>query len=126
MKAKNLNNSRDLKREIKQLEQSLQNKESAINEGFIQLKTSLQPQNFITTTLRSISKIPDLKSLLIKSAMGIAIGYFAKMSIAFSMKSMTEFLKNVITHHLKEFEEKHSQNFIIKIFNYLRKFVPQF
>lgn len=124
MNKRNIQNSRDLQMAIEDAERLVQSRESGIKEKFAELKVGLQPQNFIKNLVRSICKTPDLKTLLLKSAIGVAVGYFAKMSMEFSTNSIIRFLENAINFQVKSFEEKHPQNILTKALVFLRKFLP--
>ena len=124
MKKRNIKNHRDLQMAINDAKRSVQSRESVIKEKLAELKVGLQPQNLIKNIVSSISKTPDIKTLLLKSAIGVAIGYFAKMSMEFSTKSIIRFLENAINFQVKSFEEKHPQNILTKALSFLRKFLP--
>ena len=105
MKKRNIKNHRDLQMAINDAERSIQSRENGIKEKFTDLKVGLQPQNLIKNIVSSISKTPDIKTLLLKSAIGVAIGYFAKMSMEFSTNSIIRFLENAINFQVKSFEK---------------------
>lgn len=124
MKKRNIKNSSDLQMAIKDAELSVQSRENGINEKFTEVKVALQPKNFIKNIVSSISKTPDIKTLLLKSAIGVAVGYFAKMSMEFSTKSIIRFVENAINFQVQSFEEKHPRNILTKALVFLRKFLP--
>ena len=124
MKKRNIQNSQDLQMAIKDAKRLVQRRENAVKENFAELKVGLQPQNLIKNIIISVSKTPDLKTLLLKSVIGVAVGYFAKMSMEFSTKSIIRFLENAINFQVKSFEEKHPQNILTKALSFLRKFLP--
>ncbi len=83
-----INNPEDsLNASIAALEQQKQEELLSLKQHLHTTGESMKPGNLIKSALRDVSSSPQLKSLIIKTVIGLAVGYIAKRVIAKTQKN---------------------------------------
>ena len=77
-----INPEDSLNASIAALEQKKQEEFQSLKQQLRSTGESMKPGNLIKSALRDVSSSPQLKSLLIKTVIGLAVGYVAKRLIA--------------------------------------------
>ncbi len=81
-----INPEDSLSAKIAALEQKKQNEFQSLKQQLRTTGESMKPGNLIKGALRDVTASPQLKSLVIKTVIGLAVGYVAKRLIAKSQK----------------------------------------
>lgn len=121
-----INNQYDLNNAIETLQRKIAGKEMQVEANIAEIKSGLQPKNLLRNTFSSLVETPELKKILLNTAIGFAVGFLTKKTTEIINKSSaTRFAENFINKQVNTLEEKFENNIIGNIVKFIRKYTPQ-
>ena len=120
-----ISNQKDLHSAIDQLKKKIAGSEMNIEINVGEIKEGLKPNHLFRNTFSYLSETPELKKILINTAIGFTIGYLSKKSaVAINEFSINRLAENFIHHHIARLENKNPDSWLSKGIQLVRKYTP--
>ncbi len=120
-----ISNQKDLHIAISQLEKQIAGKEMNIETTVNDIKEGLKPNHLLRNTFSYLAQTPELKKIIINTAIGFTIGYLTKKTAtAINEFSINRLAENFVHHHIDRLENKNPDSWLSKGIQLVRKYTP--
>ena len=126
MQVRKIANLKDVGQAIIDLEISMKVREENIKLQVAEVKEASKPKNLFSNSFTYLAETPEIKKILVNTAVGFLLGYAAKKSAQLlSEETLNRTTENFVKYHLNNIERNKPDSFLTKALSIFRKVTPQ-
>jgi len=120
-----ITNTAELRSAVADLERQVKMQESDIKANFTQVRENLNPKRVVKNTFSYLAETPEIQRTFLNTVFGFILGYASKKAVhLLSEQSLDRTVRNIVTHHLSDLENKEPDSLLSKGISLIRRYTP--